>query len=485
MRTLAPTRVHLAFVATTAAFVTVHLLAHGLTRDLVVAGAGLLAVIAVGWSLTTREFAHPAPWRFLWFGLVALLVSVMVFAVAEHMLGVSTSGPVFILGPVLAFTTALILGARMLFHSDAHAVSAALDAGVFAIAVSVVAWVLLLGPLLESRAVPSAAQHAAMVALVALALVAGTLLTVARTLETPNGALGYLVLAATAMAVALIGRGLLALTDRPGTWEGAVWIVAFCAAAAGAVHPSAAATQAYRPHSSRRVSATLLVGLGAALAAAPAIGLVRAAQGAQVPIAAISVGSLAVIPLVMLRIAALARTGAAAEHHLARLAHHDELTGLANRRELDATVDRALARLTRGENAGVVVVFCDLDGFKDVNDRHGHKVGDAVLVAAARRLRNALRDSDVVARFGGDEFVVVAEGEPEPTEAGTTGRIRTALTDPIRVGGVEARLGASLGAATARPGDAITATELLSAADTAMYRDKEETRRRRDRSVTQ
>ena len=154
----------------------------------------------------------------------------------------------------------------------------------------------------------------------------------------------------------------------------------------------------------------------------------------------------------------------------------DSLTGVANR-------DRALrhlhAELVRSTRTGrmVGVAFCDIDAFKQVNDQHGHLAGDLVLVTVAQCLRDAVRPSDVVARVGGDEFVVVCGGLRSAADMETiTERLQASLTqapaqretgDPLAEMGVTV----SIGSATGRGGEA-TAGALLHAADRSMYRQK-------------
>ncbi len=121
---------------------------------------------------------------------------------------------------------------------------------------------------------------------------------------------------------------------------------------------------------------------------------------------------------------------------------------------------------------GLAALGDDLNGFKAINDQHGHHAGDAVLAVVARRLCAALRADDLVARFGGDEFVVVAEGDPAVIPHEVVRRITAALTDPIHVGGLSHQVSAATGTVVALPGDGATAERLLSAADAAMYHDK-------------
>jgi diguanylate cyclase (GGDEF)-like protein/PAS domain S-box-containing protein len=168
------------------------------------------------------------------------------------------------------------------------------------------------------------------------------------------------------------------------------------------------------------------------------------------------------------------------EQQLTEAALHDPLTGLPNRRLLSDRLESALRRATT--DAAVVVLFCDLDGFKQVNDSGGHAAGDAVLTATAARLRNLLRPQDTVARVGGDEFVVVLDPLPMRVHGGATGdapetrarsmvrRITSALGDPVEVAGIPYRVTVSIGVTYARPGDGVEDT--LRDADSAMYRAK-------------
>jgi diguanylate cyclase (GGDEF)-like protein len=157
-----------------------------------------------------------------------------------------------------------------------------------------------------------------------------------------------------------------------------------------------------------------------------------------------------------------------AEAALARMAQLDALTGLPNRAALLPQI-AAMASNARRVGKSLAVLFVDLDGFKDVNDSYGHRIGDELLVQVARRLRSGLRAEDYVARLGGDEFVVLAGNLPEPAMARAIGRkLIGILGRPYRIDehaiSITASIGISLPAA-----EAIEATELLRQADLAMY----------------
>ncbi|MDH6585518.1 diguanylate cyclase (GGDEF)-like protein/PAS domain S-box-containing protein [Streptomyces sp. SAI-208] len=119
---------------------------------------------------------------------------------------------------------------------------------------------------------------------------------------------------------------------------------------------------------------------------------------------------------------------------------------------------------------GLAVLFCDLDGFKSINDRFGHNAGDAVLIEVARRLSQCVRDGDTVARLGGDEFVILADGLGKADAADLAVRLRNEIIQPIRAEGRAVRVGASFGIGWAHCG--MTADEVLKSADERMYVEK-------------
>jgi diguanylate cyclase (GGDEF)-like protein/PAS domain S-box-containing protein len=148
-------------------------------------------------------------------------------------------------------------------------------------------------------------------------------------------------------------------------------------------------------------------------------------------------------------------------------AETDDLTGLANRRALQRMLRVALDR-ARAHGLVVCVLMLDLDGFKAVNDRFGHATGDAALREVAARLRSSVRERDMVARAGGDEFVVVLPDLVEGDAHAAAERVEAAFATPLELGGVQASLHAAVGLAC-YPGDGQDADVLLAAADRAMY----------------
>ena len=160
------------------------------------------------------------------------------------------------------------------------------------------------------------------------------------------------------------------------------------------------------------------------------------------------------------------------QQRLDQLAHHDQLTGLPNRHFLSEFLPRAIAD-ARAANAMLGVIFLDLDHFKHINDTRGHETGDQLLQEVARRLRACVRDSDVVIRMGGDEFVVVLPSVASHADiSGSASRIVDSLKKPIDISGHALQTTGSVGVSLF-PRDGADVGELLKHSDTAMYQAKE------------
>lgn len=158
------------------------------------------------------------------------------------------------------------------------------------------------------------------------------------------------------------------------------------------------------------------------------------------------------------------------ELQLTRQALHDPLTGLPNRLLLRQRLDHAVARAHRS-GARAVVLFCDLDGFKEINDRHGHAAGDRLLIAIAHRLLVEVRSVDTVSRLGGDEFVVLLEDTTMAASAELLGRLDAALSAPVSYRNNRLAVSASVGVAEVNA-DTHDGEQVLRRADAEMYRAK-------------
>ncbi len=158
------------------------------------------------------------------------------------------------------------------------------------------------------------------------------------------------------------------------------------------------------------------------------------------------------------------------EQALRHAALHDALTGLGTRSLLYDRLEHAVAHLKCDPDAHFALLFVDLDGFKAVNDALGHAAGDALLVAAAQRLKGCVRAHDTVARLGGDEFAVLLEGSGLEAAEGFAARVVRNLGDLVSATDHRTLVSASVGVAVAQPG--LGSSELMQRADAAMYRAK-------------
>jgi diguanylate cyclase (GGDEF)-like protein/PAS domain S-box-containing protein len=168
----------------------------------------------------------------------------------------------------------------------------------------------------------------------------------------------------------------------------------------------------------------------------------------------------------------------AREAELVHRSLHDPLTGLPNRLLFQDRLWHALER-GRREQTPTCVLIVDLDGFKAINDRLGHPMGDLVLMAFAERLRSVLRASDTAARLGGDEFSIVCENTERSDAEILSGRLRLAVTDPMSLAGEVVAVGVSIGIGHAPGGESpdTSVERVVREADGAMYNDKRRGRR--------
>jgi diguanylate cyclase (GGDEF)-like protein len=273
------------------------------------------------------------------------------------------------------------------------------------------------------------------------------------------------------------------------------WLLNYVLMAFAALHPSVAATVPARPFdpaSPRRVPILALAGF-----VGPAILLANNVTGLHGDTAVIAVTSPVITALVVLRMSWLLQ-GIRAQSlkaerdalHLAEAlearerlesdlrhqAFHDPLTGLANRALLYERVQEALPEAAASRDL-VSLCFCDLDGFKTVNDSLGHKAGDELLTVVSHRLNSLVRPGDTVARLGGDEFAVLLEGVDSPaTATRIADRIVAAMREPIQIGDHQITLSVSVGLSFADPSK--STEQLLSEADVAMYEAKAKGRSR-------
>jgi diguanylate cyclase (GGDEF)-like protein len=344
---------------------------------------------------------------------------------------------------------------------------------VAAIAVGGLLWTAVLSPRLQYLHAAQGDQVTMLVSLLVLGGILGALMRL-WFLDRRLRSLRLLVLA---LLTALVGNVVMAwitgtmISGRSSDLE-IFFMVSYICVGLAVLDPSAGELMHSGPAPVDSLTNGRLAFLGLALLAGPVAGGMQtmiAGLGAGGPL--MVVGSVLVTSLVMIRVGRLARQRQDAEQLLRHQATHDLLTGLPNRAELLTRLAGALERERHGPPS-VVLLFCDLNGFKQVNDRLGHEAGDQVLTTVAERIRAGLRAGDTLARYGGDEFLLLcSEAAQEAAVARLTGHVRQALATPLRLAGEEVMIGASIGAviSTGEYG----ADELISEADQAMYRAKQ------------
>jgi diguanylate cyclase (GGDEF)-like protein len=466
---------HAAFAVAALGVSVAYLLTGGVARGVVFLVSTLVPGVAVLLVLALRRPPRPQPWWCAGVALLLLTTDSVTWLVqvgiggADRASGLVTAVvvPLGYLGLLAASIFVVMPTARV----DGGRV---IDASIMAVGGAGLLWSFVFFPVLTDRGA-GAGERA--YTLLTVLLISGTFGAMLRTLvgaRRGRPSIAYLLVASASALVGNVGNVIATdpATGAAAHWVGVAWIVAYAATGAAAVHPAAMSLAVPTPRPSRRLGPGALTFLGFALALNPAIAAVRELAGGEADLLQLSLGSLLLVPLVLTRVSQLALLHARAEQELVHQATHDELTGLPNRRAIDRRVAAVVEAVRTGESPGGLVCFLDLDGFKDVNDRYGHDVGDRLLVHVAARLRSAVRADDFVARFGGDEFVVVLVGDPDRLETETVRLLDDALTRSVDLGPLTTVARASVGAVVLRPGAMTTAEKVLSAADTRMYATK-------------
>ena len=358
-----------------------------------------------------------------------------------------------------------------------------LDGLIVGCSVLFVSWIFLLAPLASDNDVNSIERRVNLaypvfdVALLTIALIA-----VARGGSSGRTPRSFVAAGIIAFAVGDSAFAYAVLRESPitGSSEALWWIVGYLLIALGALyaarHPSEQDRGPTDPRPDNWTDLYMPIGPVAAVLMI-SVEQVWFRDPAEPDVAAIRIG-IAIMVLVVVRQAMvifenvrLARSLELVNTKLRYQVLHDPLTGLTSR---TLFVDRlwvALARMSRVDEV-LAVMFVDLDRFKLVNDEHGHEAGDAVLAGAAARMTSALRASDTISRFGGDEFMVLCEAVSGPAEASILAqRVIDAVAAPITHDGHELRVNASIGlVVTDAPG--MSADALIEQADAAMYEAK-------------
>ena len=453
-----------------------------LTSELLYAGVGLVSAFAIPVGVRLHRPRLRLPWYLMGAGQLIWSVADASGAWSSEVLGLDTFPGIADVFYLIAYPV-IIAGAWRLVRArqPRHDLGGVLDSLTLTAGLALLSWVLLAQPtLMQYQDSPLGAAVAVAYPVLDIVLLGlgVRLLTIPlkrnRSLRLLLAAMISLI-AADSLASTL---SLLAFNStRPIDF---LWLVSYVAWGCSALHPSMKDLSLQAPAMEATFARTRLLALLVAVLIAPGVLAAEKLVDRPLNVWAVVVGSVVMFGLVMARtglgigqILRANRERAEAQEELARQAAHDSLTGLPNRAQARRLITGALSRAQRS-GALIGLLFIDLDGFKLVNDALGHGAGDEVLTAVAVRMQGAVRDGDVVARQGGDEFLVLLEPLDEQSSAVLVAqRLIEAISAPITLNsGRKTWVGASVGVALSQ--DAGTDPEvLLIEADVAVYRAKD------------
>jgi diguanylate cyclase (GGDEF)-like protein len=447
----------------------------------VLLAAGMSPIFAVLVGCRVHQIRDRLPWHLLMTGMCLLTIVNARWFITVEILG--EPPPIDVLatrllqmGGYIAVLAASIVVVMRHAPQDAGGV---VDAALVGTAMAAPVWAILLHPRLDANGAAGAAQVLPLVQIFVVLATAGALLRISRTTKQARASLNLFFVSLSSTVFGLVGSVLLTdpVTGKQSLLITVFWVVGYLSQAAAALHPTAAAFT--QPTEWRRdeLSTMRLTQLGAVLLVSPVIGGVPYLFGVAPDYLLLTLGPLLTVPLVLVRFGQLNRQRTRDQQALAFQATHDELTGLANRRHLMSMAGDATDRLRTGILPALAVLYCDLDGFKPINDRLGHDAGDHVLQAVSERLRSVLRDGDQAGRIGGDEFLILCPGMDMASAQALRQRVEEAVSAPLIWRGEELRVGITVGVAAADGATKTCADDLITAADQSMYVLKRERRK--------
>ena len=473
--TRTPAGVNAAFAALCVAALVVLALGGDMGRGitLTTASAAIATSIAVT-RLRTRATGG-AVWWLAFIAFCVLTVTSAIWLIVVH-IGGAASPPQPITDASRALGYLLLLAAALFVISPAakRDPGGVLDATTTGVAGALTLWLTLLNPALDKVDATTTTRLYALVAVAILSALTGAMLRAVTTSKAARPALAYFLVSVTVTLIAnvLAVTGADPRTGATPTWAFAIGAFAYIAAWAAAMHPASDMISAGpQDATGSLLSRPRIVLLGLALGIGPLLGAVRQLLGEPVNWLTLSVAEMILVAMVLTRVAQLAAAHRDADTQLEYLANHDSLTGLANRRAVDRHLEALATRVGAGQAPGVVFLFVDLNGFKAVNDDHGHRVGDELLAAVAARLAESVRKNagDLVGRLGGDEFVLIVEGDPDEVGESAMERARLAFLAPFDLTSGPMPVTASIGMASAPRGAHVSVDALLTEADHEMY----------------
>ncbi|MBO3743414.1 GGDEF domain-containing protein [Actinoplanes flavus] len=428
--------------------------------------SGILAAVAVAAGLRWHRVADQRPWVLVIIALLLLTATNAAWLVAGLSPGDGVP-PALLTVPLQLGGYLFLLAASLvvvLRHAPRDA-SGTIDAAVWGIAVAAPVWEFLFRPRVLDASAGVTGQLIALTQLLVLLGICGALLRVSQISDFGKSGL-RLLFGALVCTIAGVGAvHMLGTAGERSPLPAFFFALGYLALGAAGLHPSIKQFTEPVVDLSPPAPRMRLGRLGAALLLIPLAGGVGQLAGQPADGLLLTIAPLLSIPLVLIRIDRL-------KHVLVHQATHDELTGLLNRRHLFTVMAEAITAHAAGAPGHLALIYCDLNGFKAVNDEYGHEAGDAILRATARRITGAVRPGDAVARIGGDEFLIFCSGADDTT-AGTLGaRVAGAVAEPLPWNEHVLRVSAAVGAVSWTERRPVTPDELLAVADARMYADK-------------
>ncbi len=472
------------YVAICGACIAGYFLLPQAAQNLAFIASNLVACAAIVFAWRRHRLAPTSGWLLLAGFAAATAVGNTVYFVNDsirHVRPFPSIGDAAFLGAYLLLAAGLL----RLQHArtTARDLPAVLDSAIITVGFAAAFWVIFMGPLLHDS------TSGLMYRLTGLGYPVGDVVVLAvaarffLTSRRRAPVFGWLAGTVLVGLVAETGFGVLNLLDAYSTGHpiDALTLAYGLGWGAVALHAGAGTLSVPARETAPRPSWWRLAALTIASLIAPTVLVVQVATNRLDDVVVTASASALLFLLVVGRMAGLVRTlesvlaqRRALEIELDHRAHHDDLTGLANRRMFTDQLQQAL---DDRPNGGTQVLYLDLDRFKTVNDSLGHAAGDKLLTVTGSRLRAAMQPEDTIARIGGDEFAVLLGGEPtrRPLDD-VCAMLVAALDQPVPLLGLDLRIPASIGAAQAQAGDTIE--DLMHRADTAMYADKARVDRR-------